>query len=212
MPLLPSSPSRSNSSSKFNPSLFTKGAESTGGGSGKNLLSRLAAASKGGSDKSLLSRLTSSIGSPGSKRSPKHSSPKACAVFSAVPFSCSASTNAFLEAARSLATAAANDPSLVVNFGFVPPLVSLMRPGAATDACAISAAKALASLASHRENHAAIREAGAVPVLMLVLTSTKSSAAVVLGALEVLRPLSRDADSKEMLRDAGAFRPLLSAL
>ena len=185
---------------RLNSGLFAKGAEA--GGSGKSLLSRLG------------SSLTN-LGSPAKRSSPKLGARRLSRENSGLLVSPSKrrSGAAFHNVAKALAAAAATEPALVVQFGFVPGLVALMRPGAATDSCVIAAANALASIAQHsREHHAHLRESGLLPVLLQMLTSTRASASIVLAALEVLRPLSRDADAKEMLREAGAFKPLLAQL
>lgn len=191
---MPSSPT-----SRFHPGLFQKGSEALGG-----------------SGKALLSRLSNIAQSPKRAFTPKAATKATAACDGAVPAcesgEASSASAFFLNAAVAIAAAAALEPARVASFGFVKPLVELVRPGAASEACAIGAMRALGSLATHREHHDQLREAGALPVLMAVLTSPSSSPGLLLAALEVLRPLSRDANAKEMLRDAGAFRPLLSLL
>ena len=137
---------------RFTPHLFTKDSH---GGSGKGLLARIG------------DRINN-LGSPTKRASPKV---KGSSGVAAAPVS----GGAFADVAEALVSAAALEPSLVVAFGFVPGLVALLRPGAATEPCAVSAAKALASLAQSREHHAALREAGTLPVLVAVLTSPQLS-------------------------------------
>lgn len=178
-----------------NPHLFTRG------GSVSKMFSpklKKGGDAHGGSGKSLLARL---VGSP------KRNSPKGRRAAAAVV---TVSGDTFLGVASALADAAASEPAMVAALGFTPCLVGLLRHGAASEECAIAAARALAQLAAHREHHAALREA--LPVLTSILISPMGSPALIHAALEVLKPLSRDVECKEAMRDAGIFQPLLSQL
>jgi len=105
------------------------------------------------------------------------------------------------------AASATGSASLIVEFGFLTPLLHVLSScTAASEAVQVAALRGLAHIASHRENHAVIRNAGILPTLMRLITESETHA---IGVLEVLRPLARDPEMKDMLRTAGAFRPLI---
>jgi len=99
--------------------------------------------------------------------------------------------------------------SLVVAYGFVPPVLNILSIGA-SESVMLLALRTLAHLASSKETLASIRSAGALPILISMLD--ESSPSLALGALEVLRPLARDSEMKVLLREAGAFKHLVKLI
>ena len=121
----------------------------------------------------------------------------------------------YLATAQSLAAiAASSQRATLVSLGFLPPLIGLLSPGAASEATQLSAAQTLATLAGRHKPapsrqhdlgqraasdaldeqsfHAALLAAGVVPALLTLLSvsppEVESSGAVQIGALEVRLP------------------------
>ena len=170
-------------------------------GSGKSLLNMLRTSTVGSVSGS--PKKSSSPGSPmGAMRvsMPKRSSPKWTKGHSAPPLFPQPTRDEFHDVVSALLTLATSDrATALVELGFVVPIITLLEQGRASEAVQIDVARTLAHLAAHRENHAAIREAGALGVLLGLLSS--SSELLALAALEVLRPLARDPSMKDQLRE-----------
>jgi len=96
------------------------------------------------------------------------------------------SYDAFATVVESLARVACSPHMSIsmVSFGFIPPLINILAPSAASTHVQLCALRALAHLASHREHVVAIHDAGAIPALVAILV--EGSAELKVGALEVV--------------------------
>ena len=98
----------------------------------------------------------------------------------------------------------------LMQLGFIAPLINMAAAAEESEAVQLHACRAIAHLASHRENAAQIIEAGALSALLPQLEA--ASSAIKLGALEALRPLSRDPSAKGTLRGAAPTKLIIKLI
>ena len=144
---------------------------------------------------------------PGSPGSPKHRSPKSRegSAFKSAP------SQSVINLAGVLLQASADNATLLVELGFVAPIVEMLRSGMG-DAIRLVAARTLANMCSHRDHQAVVVDAGALPILLTLLTEARRYPPLAVAALHVLRPLARDANIKVMFREEGGFPALVDLM